>query len=1379
MNMRLTSLCFFLLFNWQLGQAADEDIPDSLESWSGWVLSDESFRQCPFFSSAAGDGLKYVCAWPAALDIQVDANGGSFQQAWRVIDAGWVRLPGSADNWPFEVRVNGSKVPVTGSHYPRVWLEPGQATVRGDFHWQARPEELRVPTATGPVNLRVDGQSIRRPNVSDSKLWLGERSSDEEAERDEITLSVYRKITDGIPVALRTYINIRVGGEVREENLGRILPDGFVVVAINSALPGQINAAGELILQVRPGNFGFDISARALDDNITAIPVPDPLNGAEEEIWSFQADHAYRVLAIEGLDPIDPSQTGTPYSHELPAFIALAGKALQLQERGRSDLPPNSLILDRTLWLDFDLNGATMIDNVRGQMHDGWRVDMHPPYTLLQAKSHSDDLLVTRSAADSDDTGVELRRAQVQLATQARIENLTSSLPASGWRNDFQRTQINVMLPPGTRMLAALGADASYGEWLTRWSLFDMFIVLVVVAAVWRLLSPLYGGIVLLTALIYYQENPIFIFILFPLLVGVAMCKQLSEGKLLRLGQILRNASLAALVLVLLPLAGVQLRLVLHPQLEGYVSSLRAQQDQKARAKRSEVGEAEPELARKRAEVEGDGLTSVDDLMQDLPARKVPQTVATAALERVEVVGGRIAKRDLFTKYAADILVQAGQGKPDWSWRSVRLSWDGPLTESDTIRLVVLPQWMLRALRLVGIVGLALLLLGFAQMLRRPRFLDKPKFKSFRLPVVLLTLTLAAPLLPQDAVAAEFPPQHLLDELRNRLLEQPECVPDCATVESAEVITSDNALTINLDIHVAARSAVVLPGSRNGWEAVDITVNGNVRRWVYRGNKGRLRLDLSEGIHRVVLSGPLPDTATLQVPFPLRPREIITRGTGWEIAGTRRERLTANALELVRSRIEGDTSSSLQFDRAPTFVTVRRDFRLDLDFHLFTSVQRVAPIKGAFNLSIPLLQDETVIDESIKIEDDAVQASFGSETRSIQWSSELPRSNEINLQAAVTDQYRETWRFTASPTWHVEFSGMAQILPLPEEYFTGDYWTIEFRPRPGDQLTVKVTRPGAVPGETLAIDSVNVSEKIGKRARVSDLNFIYRSTQGGRHLVSFPEDASVEQLTIDGAGQPVQMEGNDIVIPLRPGRHHVKINWRANINSRNVVSGTSVNLNQGATNVRQSMEIARDRWILFVRGPMVGPAVLYWGELLVFLALALLLGRMNYTLLRTHDWVLLGLGLSTWSWSVFALVAFWLHVMAWRAKATLPEIRSNFNLMQLGLFVLSVTALVSLFSAVPATLLGFPDMHVAGNNSYGNALYWFSDRINGELPAITSVSVSIWAYKVVILLWSLWLAVNVLRWIRWAWQAFSEGGYWRGRIESQTTKVSSSEDAEF
>ena len=53
---------------------------------------------------------------------------------------------------------------------------------------------------------------------------------------------------------------------------------------------------------------------------------------------------------------------------------------------------------------------------------------------------------------------------------------------------------------------------------------------------------------------------------------------------------------------------------------------------------------------------------------------------------------------------------------------------------------------------------------------------------------------------------------------------------------------------------------------------------------------------------------------------------------------------------------------------------------------------------------------------------------------------------------------------------------------------------------------------------------------------------------------------------------------------------------------------------------------------------------------------------------------------------------------------------------------------------------------------------------DGALPAAGIVSLPLWIYKVAILLWALWLAFALMRWLPWAWRAFSRGGIWRGRV---------------
>jgi hypothetical protein len=39
--------------------------------------------------------------------------------------------------------------------------------------------------------------------------------------------------------------------------------------------------------------------------------------------------------------------------------------------------------------------------------------------------------------------------------------------------------------------------------------------------------------------------------------------------------------------------------------------------------------------------------------------------------------------------------------------------------------------------------------------------------------------------------------------------------------------------------------------------------------------------------------------------------------------------------------------------------------------------------------------------------------------------------------------------------------------------------------------------------------------------------------------------------------------------------------------------------------------------------------------------------------------------------------------------------------------------------------------------------------------------VPMWVYRIAMLAWALWLAMAVLRWMKWALRAWTAGGWWR------------------
>ena len=188
--------------------------------------------------------------------------------------------------------------------------------------------------------------------------------------------------------------------------------------------------------------------------------------------------------------------------------------------------------------------------------------------------------------------------------------------------------------------------------------------------------------------------------------------------------------------------------------------------------------------------------------------------------------------------------------------------------------------------------------------------------------------------------------------------------------------------------------------------------------------------------------------------------------------------------------------------------------------------------------------------------------------------------------------------------------------------------------------------------------------------------------------------------------------------------------------------------------------------MLWSFGPRLGSAILYWSELLVFAVAAFVLGRLAWSPLRTHEWLLLGLGLSTFAWPTLLLFAVWAFAMSWRGRFKRELDERAFNGMQMALGFLTVAALTTLLGAIPTGLLGAPDMQIVSPAGFGT-LSWFEDRSAGLTPSAGAISVSLWFYRGAMLAWALWLSFALLRWLPWAWRAYNTGGLWRGKVAAE------------
>src|SRR5690606_1768433 len=230
----------------------------------------------------------------------------------------------------------------------------------------------------------------------------------------------------------------------------------------------------------------------------------------------------------------------------------------------------------------------------------------------------------------------------------------------------------------------------------------------------------------------------------------------------------------------------------------------------------------------------------------------------------------------------------------------------------------------------------------------------------------------------------------------------------------------------------------------------------------------------------------------------------------------------------------------------------------------------------------------------------------------------------------------------------------------------------------------------------------------------------------------------------------------------------VQITWELERGVDSITRTPEIVLDTAAANINLTVQLPADRWPLWVSGPRIGPAMLYWGVLVVIVgvafALAAITRRFGFSVpLRSWHWLFLLIGISSVNTIGSLPVLLWFAALEIRHRAAqrgkLP-LNDSYYLIQVGIVFLTFLAAVALVAVIPQSLLSVPDMQVTGNGSSNYFYSWYQDRSSAALPQALVVSVPLWCYRIAMLVWSLWLACALLRWAKWGWNIFAEGGVW-------------------
>lgn len=1345
-------------------------LPEALADWEQWVLWGERHWQSP---ADFRDGMRRYAVWPSEMRLQLSERGGQFRLRVEVFSKAEIPLPGNAEQWPQEVRINGQITPVLErDRRPVVLADEGTHEVTGVWHWGALPSFLALPPAVGLVQLSLPGREGIVPQLrEDSTLLLAALSEAQVAEADSepaerASAEVYGLLEDGNPMAFELRIRLSVAGKPRELQLGCIVPQGWKLSEFDSPLPAQVTPQGVLTVQARAGMW--EIRARAFrvdwpEELAFAEPAPAP----QLPLALRDVPHL-RQLKLEGAQLFDASQANLPEDWRgLPTYLWLSSEPLRLryhQETPEKTAPP--LRIERRLWLNEDGKSASFLDKIVANKWESLRLDALQGFEPEAAKIVDQWMPVSVNPA-SGQIGIELRRREFELEVSGRV-GLEKGMYAVGWQAKVDSLRVELQLPPAWRLLAIRGAEWSSGDWLGRWNLLDVFLAFLLALAAGQLRGALAGLLALVVFGLTHGEPQAPKYVWFGLLPAVALLDFVRRGWFRGVVVAWKWAAAVGLVILLAPFVTNQIRAALFPQLEELDNQVLFELKSAMREEAAQM-------------MEGLALPAA----MPAPAQAMPRL---ALMKRVDAEA---------VEWEPALRVPTGRGTPDWSWRTAHFGWSNPISSGARVEMFLIPpqveRW-LSALRALLPIGLLWWLLrqrkqaaqssGSDSSERQGASVDasctEKKAEPPPLPAWVLALLLllwmiglncqaqASPMQKPDESerignsigGLTFPSDSMLEELRRRLLKPPEEFPNAATIPLAVLQLDGTKLMLDVEIHAAAACAVPLPARLEGWVPMVVRVEGFAVPPLLR-SEGCLWIALPRGVWSVRVEGEILRRERWVWSYLLAPKRVQAIAPGWEFRGIGENgKPDKQIVFTVKGGEEEKEGRRWIAPKLESALLLEREVKIGANWRMVSRMLRVSAEGVAASVRVPLFPGERVIGDAVRVANGAVEVNLDAERREVEWVSEWDRGAGIELQMPAEASWAETWQLEVSPFWVARWEADGVVSEVVEGEVSMQRWL----PQPGQRVRILLERPQMIASPAVTIQRAVRTIQAGQGVMRETLQLEVMSGAGGSLAIELPAGVQVEQVMREG--ERLQMVGRDgkLDLPVRPGESRWEIQWTSLSEKGWQLESKPIKLDGVIANAETILQLGAGRWVLWAWGPRMGPAVGFWAVVAAAVIAAVVLSRLPNSPLRFMEWLFLNLGLTQIPTPVALGFVGWVFLWMFRGSERYRGLgRGWFNFGQVVLWVSTPVALVALVWGVSQGLLGNPQDYLGGDGSSAEQLRWYAAMVEGGMPRVGAAWVPLWVHKLLMLGWALWLANALVRWLRQFWMGMHAGGVWRGK----------------
>lgn len=547
----------------------EKDLPAILTPWLNWVKAKNLEELC-----LLNNANEKQCVF--APSVEIGENESSFEfkiTGTSYLNEFWMKVPSGQSQkvWPENILVNNQK--------GQVLEKDGFALVKvpkGDFNiiFNINKKELKTnPSLLLAQNFLIVKNKTTTQWLAENNqlLWITKNSEVKEEATSAIKseeIRVYRKLTDGIPLRLETRIQIVYSGKEKEMFLGKVLPEDFKLLQIQSDVSINQREDG-FYIKVTSGEHWLTFNSYSFS-NTKNIISKDLIKGIESEFWSIQNDVNIRQTEIKSVQAVDPKQVFVPQDWQsLPAYNVKDTVVLETLRRGINLEENLSYRTSRTSWYGFNHGTMLHLDNMtfnnEGKSFLGFENNVTPKEFSI---SNQPQMIVENEKKQ----GIVLRQGQYPAKLNAQTSTEFNPKFISDSKQNLENWSLTVA--PRHRLLHATGVDKAINSWTDSWNLYTIFAIFLITLGFYKLFGlPL--ALLSFSSIFLFQSNPFLSWTIWPmLLLLMALLKVLPiKNKFTKLVRYTTTIMVVAVSFIFITFTVQETRYIVNGSLERNIRS--------------------------------------------------------------------------------------------------------------------------------------------------------------------------------------------------------------------------------------------------------------------------------------------------------------------------------------------------------------------------------------------------------------------------------------------------------------------------------------------------------------------------------------------------------------------------------------------------------------------------------------------------------------------------------------------------------------------------------------------------------------------------------------------------------------------------------------